>query len=831
MTVTDLCPPAPRGRVPIPTRRTLRPAGRRRALPGVERLEGLLLLSGTAHLPLKVAAAVAPQSLTAAQTVSISSSGQAYPLTQPLPGVRQFDPALGTLTSVVLSVDGSITTSGQVANPNTQVTTATLQAVGSVTLNGSLVGGTPLTDSFPAASATSPPLASNASYNFPPVVAAGSATVTITDPGILGAYTGTGSVSPATAITQALTITSSDNGAGLTSQVSTSNAASVTVTYNYTPPLPPPPPLPGTLSGFIYNDLNDSGLRDSGEPGFGNQTLVVSGTTALGQPLAPETTVTDANGFYRFGDLPAGTYTVTETTQPAGFLRNKDSRNGVILPVGPTDVIPGIAVTAGNTAPNNDFGKLAPGDLSGFVYGDRNTNGLKDAGEPGFTSVVLALTGTNDLGQSVARETTVTGTGGAYSFGGLRPGTYTVTETTVPSGFLPLKNSRNGVVLPIDLHHDAVPAIGVTAGNTSPNNDFGLIHDNSNDTGVSSLSGYVFDDNKDNNGIKEPGELGLGNVTVTLTGTDARGHHVSMSTSTNSSGLYQFPGLVAGTYTLDEGASPANFHHGKTSRDNVAIPGSAGTHLISNVTLADQQILLNNDFGELRNIIPQTPCGPLFITNIQRFGVHNEPTEIVLTFNEQVAPGTALNPANYHLVDTANFIPRGPAATYRAIVYNAGAHTVTLITNAQVNVHHQYLLTVGGLTDVCGTDTLQGTTGVAGTPYKVTVNRSTLAGFLTNQGVFIPVDHGQFAPGTFGLVPPVGSGSAAALAGYPVPLSSLPAGSNGATSEVLIPATTATTALAHTRVAAQVQAPKPKAATVTVAAHTPTAPRPFSLHR
>ena len=673
----------------------------------VERLEDLLLLSGTPAL--HAAAAVTPLP-TQSHTVSISSTGELYPLTQVLSGVPQFNPALGSLDSVTVQVSGSVTSVVQVTNISNQPTTFTLPVYGGVTLNGPAIG-TPLVDSFPSVSATSPSLASGASFQFAPVVASGTSSETLSDSATLADFTGTGTVSPATAVTQALAPTPNTGTGQFANQV-TSSAATVTVTYTYTP--------------------------------------------------------------------------------------------------------------------------TPPGTVSGFVYADINGNGLKDVGEFGFTNVSVALTGTNDLGQSVARETTVTHTGGAYSFGGLLPGTYTVTETTVPPLFIPFKNSRNGVVLPYNKASDSIPSINVTAGNTAPNNNFGLIANHPNPTGTSSLSGYVFDDTTGKiPGIKEPGEPGLATVLVTLTGTSETGLAYSMSTRTNSSGFYQFSNIQGGTYTLNEGPSPANFHHGLTSKNNVVIAGSAGTHLIPNVALADQQVLLNNDFAELRNTSPETPCGPLFITNIQRFGLHNEPTEIVITFNEALDAATAENPANYRLFNTVNFVPTGQAVAYRAIVYNVAAHTVTLIPKAPINVHDQYLLTVGGVETVCDNHTVQGTTGVEGTPYKVTVNRSILSGFVTNQGVFIPVDHGQFSPGTFGLVPPVGGASSAALAGYPVALSSLPAQVNGATSRVTIPAptttTTTTTTAAKKTVAAKVTTPK--TTTVAVAAvKATTTLKPFSLH-
>ena len=77
--------------------------------------------------------------------------------------------------------------------------------------------------------------------------------------------------------------------------------------------------LPATVSGFVYEDLNNNGLRaSSGEPGISGVTVVLTGTNDQGT-IAPETTTTAADGSYSFANLRPGTYVVTDTP-PSGFL-------------------------------------------------------------------------------------------------------------------------------------------------------------------------------------------------------------------------------------------------------------------------------------------------------------------------------------------------------------------------------------------------------------------------------------------------------------------------------------------------------------------------------
>jgi len=65
----------------------------------------------------------------------------------------------------------------------------------------------------------------------------------------------------------------------------------------------------GSISGSKWNDLNDNGIRDSGETGIANWKINLAGK-------ATGTTTTDGNGDYSFTSLWPGNYTVSETWRP-----------------------------------------------------------------------------------------------------------------------------------------------------------------------------------------------------------------------------------------------------------------------------------------------------------------------------------------------------------------------------------------------------------------------------------------------------------------------------------------------------------------------------------
>ena len=66
----------------------------------------------------------------------------------------------------------------------------------------------------------------------------------------------------------------------------------------------------GAIGGSVFNDLNDNGLRDSGEGGNPGITVSAGGVSAM----------TDAQGNYLLAGLLPGTYTVTESL-PTGWAR------------------------------------------------------------------------------------------------------------------------------------------------------------------------------------------------------------------------------------------------------------------------------------------------------------------------------------------------------------------------------------------------------------------------------------------------------------------------------------------------------------------------------
>jgi hypothetical protein len=185
---------------------------------------------------------------------------------------------------------------------------------------------------------------------------------------------------------------------------------------------------------------------------------------------------------------------------------------------------------------------VCPGEIGDLVWNDTNANGVYDAGEPGINNVQVKLY--KDNGDSVynpANDTLIgtktTAGGGLYLFQDLTPGDYfvDVVDATVPAG------------LSITTFNDPTPIINLDAGESYLLADFGY------------ASGAIIGDfvwvDQNQNGIQDPGEPGLANVTVNLYDGS---NNLLATTTTDVNGLYRFTNRQTGQYQVGF-VKPANY--------------------------------------------------------------------------------------------------------------------------------------------------------------------------------------------------------------------------------------------------------------------------------
>ncbi len=261
------------------------------------------------------------------------------------------------------------------------------------------------------------------------------------------------------------------------------------------------------ISGTKFEDMNHNGILDPGESGLPDWTIHLD---ADGDGVPDRVETTAADGTYRFSGLDLGTYFVTEQPQ-AGWVQTTPNPPPIVITV------------AGTAVTGVDFGNFQLGSISGLKFHDLSCEGHQGPGEPGLAGWIFHLDRDGVPDQSVATDIN-----GVYTFVGLSPGTYTVTEQ-VQGGWW--QSTPDPASIPV-----------TTSGTVVTGIDFGNCE-------VATISGTKFEDLNDN-GAWDPGEPGLPGWTIHL---DGDGDGVpDRSETTAADGSYRFSGVDQGTYVVTE---------------------------------------------------------------------------------------------------------------------------------------------------------------------------------------------------------------------------------------------------------------------------------------
>ncbi len=295
-----------------------------------------------------------------------------------------------------------------------------------------------------------------------------------------------------------------------------------------------------SIGDEVFYDRNDSGSREPSEPGIEGVTLNLVCVGPDGQLGTDDdytdTTVSDADGYYLFQDIPAGfcIVSVDASTAPPGRKLGCDDKFKVVLQPGEEYLYADFC-----------FIDAPPAGIGDLVYIDLNGNGLHDEGEPGVSGVEVELTGPGEDGVLGTPDDTVsfaeTGEDGTYLFGSLLAGDYNV-RLVVES-------------TPLDTTPGDCPTeqeVTVVAGLIYLDADFCLTMI---DSEPGAVDGRVFIDGN-GDGIQGPGEPGISNVTIRLVHAGPDGvfgteDDTSDTTSTSGSGFYSFDEVEPGDVRVE----------------------------------------------------------------------------------------------------------------------------------------------------------------------------------------------------------------------------------------------------------------------------------------
>ncbi len=206
------------------------------------------------------------------------------------------------------------------------------------------------------------------------------------------------------------------------------------------------------------------------------------------------------------------------------------------------------------------------GTIGDYVWHDDNQDGVQDPGETALANVTVTLTYPNG---TTATETT--DANGFYQFTELPAGNYIVTVGTGPDNW--------------SLTTPSIEFVTLAAGQNYPDADFGF--DGQGELGT--IGDYVWYD-LDGDAVQDADELGIPNVTVTLTYPDGS----TITDATDANGLYLFENLPAGNYTVTVGTGPEGY--------------TLTTINLYTVPLAEGQDYLSADYGFEPVESTLTPC-------------------------------------------------------------------------------------------------------------------------------------------------------------------------------------------------------------------------------
>ena len=253
----------------------------------------------------------------------------------------------------------------------------------------------------------------------------------------------------------------------------------------------------GVVAGTIYQDSNNNGIQDPGEPGIANVTVTIMDVNGTEYNLT-----TNTNGAYALNVLAGSTtITIDETTLPSGISTQTQGTNPTVINV----PIAGTASDIDGYTPSS-----STGTVKGIVYEDTNGNGIQDTNETGIAGVTVTIRDFNGDEQNVTTDSN-----GEYTATALAGEIIiTIDETSIPGGSTQTQGT-NPTVLTLP-----------TSGSVSDIDGYEPLAT----SGVA--EGVVYEDT-DGSGIQDPGEPGIPGVTIQIV--DSLGNMQTVVTDINGS--------------------------------------------------------------------------------------------------------------------------------------------------------------------------------------------------------------------------------------------------------------------------------------------------------
>jgi protocatechuate 3,4-dioxygenase beta subunit len=167
-----------------------------------------------------------------------------------------------------------------------------------------------------------------------------------------------------------------------------------------------------SIAGHVFNDLNGNGTKDPSELAVPNwRVFIDTNNNGVWNKASERFYITDGDGLYLFDDLLPGTYTIQPTLYRGWRLTSPDAA-------------PEIAVVSGQQIANADFLLTTKVHVSGYIFNDRNQNGIYDRREKPIAGWrVFIDSNNNGVWDKKTERSLLTDNKGFYLFTDLPTGT------------------------------------------------------------------------------------------------------------------------------------------------------------------------------------------------------------------------------------------------------------------------------------------------------------------------------------------------------------------------------------------------------------------------